>query len=323
VRLLRQDSCGGVAAARNLAIASSSGLLIAPLDADDLWYPQKLAKQVELMVQSPPQVGLVYAWSAHLDAQGELTAGGNLATDAGDVLLGMILRNFIGHASAPLIRRSALENVGLYEPKFARLGMQGCEDRDLYLRLAERYDYAVVPEVLIGYRRHDGAMSRNASAMAGGNELIMQDLAARRRDVPPLMFRWARSQFFDYLSNQTSQSGHYLQSLKWMNKAVWHDPMLLMEGRVWRRLVAAPMKLALRPILRWWHGDDRRFWRSVAKVIWPPRPVSLETLGRAQQKAPSDRARRMEGRLGRMRRQMQELNKGSRPEMSRPQFRTS
>ena len=43
-----QQSNAGVAAARNLAIEKSSGEYIAPIDADDIWYPQNLEKQVEM-----------------------------------------------------------------------------------------------------------------------------------------------------------------------------------------------------------------------------------------------------------------------------------
>ena len=62
VTLLRQANAG-VAAARNLAIQKSSGEYIAPIDADDIWFPQNLEKQVQYMLEASPLVGLVYAWS--------------------------------------------------------------------------------------------------------------------------------------------------------------------------------------------------------------------------------------------------------------------
>ncbi|MGB7710244.1 MAG: glycosyltransferase family A protein [Microcoleus sp.] len=51
----------GVAAARNLAIEKSRGEYIAPIDADDIWYPQNLEKQVECFIKSEPSVGVVYS----------------------------------------------------------------------------------------------------------------------------------------------------------------------------------------------------------------------------------------------------------------------
>lgn len=49
VILLKQQNAG-VAAARNLAIEKSRGEYIAPLDADDIWYPSKLDKQVQCIL---------------------------------------------------------------------------------------------------------------------------------------------------------------------------------------------------------------------------------------------------------------------------------
>src|SRR4028118_698519 len=64
---LLQQSNAGVAAARNLAIEKSKGEYIAPIDADDIWYPQNIEKQVQCFLDSDPSVGLVYTWSVDID----------------------------------------------------------------------------------------------------------------------------------------------------------------------------------------------------------------------------------------------------------------
>jgi glycosyltransferase involved in cell wall biosynthesis len=60
VILLKQQNAG-VAAVRNLGIEKSHGEYIAPIDADDIWYPQKLGKQVKCMLKGGSSVGLFYA----------------------------------------------------------------------------------------------------------------------------------------------------------------------------------------------------------------------------------------------------------------------
>ena len=74
VALIRHSANKGVAAARNTAIAAGKGDLIAPIDADDLWHSLKIEKQVAVMRKGGRKVGLVYTWSALLDAESRVTA---------------------------------------------------------------------------------------------------------------------------------------------------------------------------------------------------------------------------------------------------------
>jgi glycosyltransferase involved in cell wall biosynthesis len=60
ITLVRQNQ-SGIAAARNLAIERSSGELVAPLDADDLWHPRKLELQVRTLEAAPPSVAFLSA----------------------------------------------------------------------------------------------------------------------------------------------------------------------------------------------------------------------------------------------------------------------
>jgi len=165
VILLKQLNAG-VAAARNLAIEKSKGEYIAPIDADDIWYPQKLEKQVQCMLEADQSVGLVYAWSAYIDTEdniiGEYTSFHylNMRSIEGYVHPAMIQMNLIGNGSVPLIRRSCFDKIGFYNCKLKEQNAQGCEDWDIYLRIAEVYEFRVVPEFLIGYRQLIGSMSR-------------------------------------------------------------------------------------------------------------------------------------------------------------------
>src|SRR5260370_37555658 len=62
ITLLRKPT-GGLVSARNYGIAHAGGEFIAPIDADDLWYQDKIENQMVVMRDRGDQVGLVYYWS--------------------------------------------------------------------------------------------------------------------------------------------------------------------------------------------------------------------------------------------------------------------
>ncbi len=81
---------------------------MAPIDADDVWHPTKIERQIERIVRRP-NVGLVSVWSRKIDEQ-DIIIGSQLPLAvSGDVYVLMLLVNFIGTGSAPLIRREVLE----------------------------------------------------------------------------------------------------------------------------------------------------------------------------------------------------------------------
>jgi glycosyltransferase involved in cell wall biosynthesis len=257
VRLLRQANAG-VAAARNLGIQKAQGELIAPLDADDLWYPQKLEKQVRCLLEAGPLVGLVYAWSVHIDEQGYLTGGVNTSYWEGEVYLALAYRNFLGHASAPLIRRVCLEQVGGYNCEYKDRHAQGCEDRDLYLRIAERYQFRVVPEFLIGYRQITSSMSNNDTVMARSPHLVWQAVQQRHPEIPAAVYRCSNSNFYVYLAQQTSRRGSYRQTLLWLLRAVRLDLATLLRHQLYTLGSKSLFKLLLQPL---------------TSRIWPDHPA--------------------------------------------------
>jgi Glycosyltransferases involved in cell wall biogenesis len=191
VRLLRQSN-QGVASARNFAIRESRGSLLAPLDADDLWHPEKIARQISIMRERGPTVGLVYAWSSSIDEQGQIIRlPERVSLQEGSIFPFLIIRNLIGNGSVPLLRRTCVIAVGGYDPSLRARGCEGCEDLLLYLTIAARYDVAVVPAFLIGYRKSAVSMSRNVEQMRRSRDLVIRTIRARHPELPGRIFRWA------------------------------------------------------------------------------------------------------------------------------------
>ncbi len=221
VTLLQQQNAG-VAAARNLAIQASRGEYIAPIDADDLWYPQNLEKQVSCMLQAEPSVGLVYSWSVDIDEDELATGGFHASTIQGNVYTTLICHNFLGNASASLIRRDCLQAVGQYNCNLKEQNAQGCEDWELYLHIAERYQYQVVPEFLVGYRKLRCSMSRDYTRMAKSHDLMLQSVRQSHPEIPSAIYRLSSSSFYMYLAHQSSQHSHQ-STLLWLYKALRAD----------------------------------------------------------------------------------------------------
>lgn len=120
----------GRSAARNLGIQNARGRFIAFLDADDVWFPHKLERQL-LLMRSRPEVGMIYgstqlwySWTGDpLDAERDFSPdlGVMLGVPlAGSVYLARMLRR---QALSPctcsmLVRREVVEEVGGFEPAF-------------------------------------------------------------------------------------------------------------------------------------------------------------------------------------------------------------
>lgn len=170
VRYLRHDGHVrlGMSATRNLGIRAARGELIAFIDADDVWRPAKLARQVALM-DAHEEIGMVCGtvryWRSWAGGEDEIVPTGHVQ--------GRVLRPPepslalypLGSAHAPcpsdmLIRRTAIESVGGFEGAFP--GMY--EDQAFLAKLYLRWPVYFADEVWLDYRQHPG------SAMATAHE---------------------------------------------------------------------------------------------------------------------------------------------------------
>jgi hypothetical protein len=182
IRVLRIAN-RGVAGARNAGIAASTAPFVAPVDADDLWHPEKIARQLAAIRQDD-ETGFVYTFYRLMDAEGRvLHSLGHVCE--GRVFLRALLHNFVGNGSSLLVRRAALEEVGGYETDLRRRGAQGCEDFLLQVLIARRWKVACVPEYLTGYRYGSGSMSTDWDRMALSHRVMLDHVARRHPETPP------------------------------------------------------------------------------------------------------------------------------------------
>jgi glycosyltransferase involved in cell wall biosynthesis len=225
VRLI-QTKNSGVAAARNLGISQARGSLIAPLDADDLWHPDKLTRQLAIMRALPQRVGLVYCWTVDIDENDFIIPPiRNKCIARGNVVEELAARNnFIESGSVPLIRRSCLDAVGGYDPN-----LKGNEDWKLYLALAEICEFAVLPAHLVGYRQSSMTTSRNIGEMERGIDDVERWILSKwpnlRAEVRRQMFYHSNS----YLAHRALTANDFTGATRYYLRGVKAEPWALLS----------------------------------------------------------------------------------------------
>lgn len=155
VRLFRQEN-RGVSASVNRGLAVALGRYIARQDHDDVWRPERLARQLSYL-QANPQCMMVGTWAEIWDEGGP--TGRMLAHPAESALLKLeLLFNNPFVQSSVLIDREALDAVGGYSEDPRR---QPPEDYELWSRLARRYEVGNIQQPLVIYREVAGSQSRS------------------------------------------------------------------------------------------------------------------------------------------------------------------
>jgi glycosyltransferase involved in cell wall biosynthesis len=142
VRLLRQEN-RGAAAARNLGIRSARGNLLAFLDSDDWWLPNKLALQAAVMAARPDvlishtrEIWFRRGQRVNQKKKHDPPHGDIFAASLGMCVVGM---------STVMARRELFDRYGLFDEE-----LPCCEDYDLWLRVGCREPFVLVPEALTG-----------------------------------------------------------------------------------------------------------------------------------------------------------------------------
>ena len=155
VSYIRQKN-QGIAGSRNTGIRKAGGELIAFLDGDDIWDPEKLAVQVEL-ARAYPSSGLIVVDGVEFD-ESRITRTSLLSGDdwkeipenevvAGNYYHRLLRRNFISTTSQVMVPAWVFEAVGLSNGKFSR-----ANDWDLYIRIAVKFDVTILKKPLMRWR---------------------------------------------------------------------------------------------------------------------------------------------------------------------------
>jgi glycosyltransferase involved in cell wall biosynthesis len=177
VRVIDQEN-RGMSAARNAGIRAARGSLIAFLDADDYWLPDKLSRQVDLL-QAKPDIGFCSTSARIENPDGEFLNLWQFRHQSTDVLQTLFAENasIAGGCSAVVVRKTLLDRVGLFDER-----LRGFEDPDLWIRLAAVAGYACIEETLVVVMRRENSVSRNLHEM---RRAALKSMSKNRQLLPP------------------------------------------------------------------------------------------------------------------------------------------
>jgi glycosyltransferase involved in cell wall biosynthesis len=182
----------GLSAARNVGIGAARGEMIALLDDDDLWFPEKLALQAAVLAERP-EVGLVFSDIECFDhASGDVLSARNerslarlQTVEAGpgvrllerSAQFRAALDDTFALPSTLLIRRAALDAVGPFDET-----LRYAEDWQMLLRLATVCEFAYVNRVLVRRRIRGNSLSARGQSAADFVPPLERLLAIARLD---------------------------------------------------------------------------------------------------------------------------------------------
>ena len=150
LRILRNESNIGHAESRNAGVRAAQGEFIAFLDHDDIWLPEKLARQMDAF-EANPDAAMVFCememFGPHAD---RLKMDQSIIPERPSFVWFACRNNLIISASSVMVRKQAMLDIGLFDSRYST-----CDDFDAWLKILMHASAVHLPEKLARYRLHD------------------------------------------------------------------------------------------------------------------------------------------------------------------------
>jgi glycosyltransferase involved in cell wall biosynthesis len=278
VRVIRLDRNVGLAGARNAGIRVARGDYIALLDDDDVRLPDSLPAQIHLLDEHP-EAAFCYAKVILGSTDSCEPTEKSLPEElpSGDLFWRLLRGNFIPAISA-VIRRSALNNSGLFDPKLRQV-----EDWDLWLRLSENAPVVALESPVTIYRSFQPdshQLSSNRARMAQSSAAVQKmALKLPRARLDPSEARSVRN---DYLSELRfsllidsvealllNQKDDAASNLKTILRILPSSLFTLVEYRQLLRVAYSNLNCQSRPVQKQLKAIRKHLWNTIADHIRP------------------------------------------------------
>jgi glycosyltransferase involved in cell wall biosynthesis len=176
VRLISHDENRGAAEARNTGIDAAHGEYVAFLDADDVWMPTKLEKQLEVFERGTDYLGIVYTGFVQYELDG--TAWKRYPEANGNIYRKELEQDRIHPTSTVMVHRDCLERVGGFDSS-----LPSRQDYDLWIRITEYYTVDYVDEILVDKREQPDSISKDFERRIEGDRAVFEKVKNRAADL--------------------------------------------------------------------------------------------------------------------------------------------
>lgn len=201
----------GIGPSLNFGIEHCRGRLIARLDSDDMFLPEKLELQVQIL-DTNPEVKLVYTQAFNIAEDGKILGRYPENHKLPSEPL-RTLRNYLfAPAQSIMFRRDCIETIGAFDSNY-----ELAEDWEFFIRMAQAYELAYINQPLVKIRKHEGMITRNR--ILALNKIIevlekhreLLSLGEGCRWLSPHYYMLGREYFF--IENYASARGAFQRAL--------------------------------------------------------------------------------------------------------------
>jgi glycosyltransferase involved in cell wall biosynthesis len=267
IRIISQEN-RGLSAARNTGIRHAKGDILAFLDGDDLWVPNKLEKHLEHL-RKFPEVGISFSRSEFIDEEGESLGNYQMPKLSDITASHLLFQNPIGNGSAAVVRREVLDSI-CYKPQ-VQMGeaneiwyfdetLRRAEDIDCWLRVSILTSWKIegIPEALTLYRINSKGLSADLYSQLQSWEQVIEKT---RSYAPDLIDQWmllAKAFQLKYLARQAIRYQDGKTAVSLINQAIKTDwKILFVEPKRTLLTTVASYLLRYLPVQRYSKFEEK------------------------------------------------------------------
>lgn len=217
----------GQAASLNLGINETKSHLIAFLDSDDIWYPNKIKKQVDIF-EEYRGVGIVYTNGYVIDENDKILFRLFLDNFREENIRGqMLLKCYIKTPSSVMVKREIFNKTGLFKNHLHSM------DHDMWIRMSEVSKFCYLDQFLTAYRKHRGSKSLDRRQWEDGFSILRE--ACERYPYGIYFKRKRRAVLYYRLGEYDWMHNNYLSALFNFLFSCLFDPWRAFQY-VWKKI---------------------------------------------------------------------------------------